>query len=231
MKAVCRIVMVKLILLGALSAPGAIGYINVDFHPGDNLFHIGVSNVDNHLSAMSFPGAPNGTSISLWNPASGVYDVTSTYSEGAWSLDLELTVGTGARLTTPAPFVQTFMGKPLKHDGSLFTGGDNPPPPIFNGPSGVYLLGDKYPAISSNTDVFLNIVGREPNIGEQFTRLDRASQAYVTSTYLGEGGWDVVPTIGYCEAGFFNLIVPEPSVFPLAVLGAFLLRHPLTRKS
>ena len=88
--------------------------------------------------------------------------------------------------------------------------GANPtPPPLFTGPDGTYLLGDKFPIADVGTDIFVNIFGRFPFIGEQVTTLSG------TSTYLGDGQWDSVPTLGKAQAAFFTIKSQPPPVLTI----------------
>jgi len=233
MKTIIRLFTISLLLLVAHPTRGnIIGYVNYQFYPGDNLFHNCLLNTDNHLSTL-FTSAPGGTTVSLWDTTANAYGPISTYDSVnlLWSVDLELTPGIGARLTSPSTstFINTFVGTVLNHDGSLCYDDDFPHhlPTPFTGPGGVYLLGDKLPLASSGTDIFLYILGRAPEFGEQVTRLDAATQKYTTSTYLdnglGSGYWDIVPSIAVGEAAFFTL-VPEPSATALSLVGLALLR-------
>ena len=56
------------------------------------------------------------------------------------------------------------------------------------------MLGDACPTLDIGTNIFLNILGRMPFIGE------KVSTVFTTSTYLGNGQWDVVPTLNVSEA-------------------------------
>lgn len=139
------------------------------------------------------------------------------------------TPGTGARLHTVAPFTNMFTGMVINRDGSPWDGSNNyPPAPPFAGTNGSYLLGDKFAMPSSDTNVFLNVLGRLPNVGEQFTRLNATNQTYITSTYLGVGNWDIVPWITFGESGFFSLgtvFIPPASPFlSIALSGAAQVR-------
>jgi hypothetical protein len=199
-----------------------VGYYTYPFYAGDNLFHNGLVRDTNTLSVL-IPTAPENTTVSLWNAALTAYDATSTFADGSWSMDLTLNPGAGARLTTSALFTNTFVGGVLSPDGSPWTGDEWYPLPTFSDPDGLYLLGCKMPMALSGTDVFLYVVGRGPNVGEEFTRLNAATQSYITSIYLGNDLWTVTPTMGVGEAGFFNIgPVPEPSTASLALLGAVL---------
>lgn len=199
-----------------------VGYVNTIFLPGDTLFENPLDNgVGNLLSdlitSQIHNPVPNGTSISLWNSTTSSFGTTSTYNSGSWSINLTLEPGTGAKLDTPLGFTNTFVGTVLNHDGSVLQNDNPTPPPVFTGPNGIYLLGDACPTTDTGTDIFLNILGRLPNVGEQVTLLDNATQIYTTSTYLGNGNWDNVPTLNVGEAAFLNIkSVPEPSVLSLS---------------
>lgn len=214
---------------------GIIGYHNRVFFTGDNLFvvpfQIGLTN-NNHLSTI-FGGniIPDGSSISFWNPASASFATNSVFQSGVWSEDLTLTPGTAARLNAITTFTNVFAGVILNHDGTMLNINGLSPPPLFAGPSGVYLFGDAAPLLdNTGNDVFLNVIGRAPNVGEQVSLLDGLTQTYATSTYLGGGSWDVVPVLNLSEAAFFNIsAVPEPSIAALGAIGlaglAFLCRR------
>jgi hypothetical protein len=221
MKRISRALAISLTLLVAHPVAAIVGYVNFPFFSGDNLFQNPLeASGDNHLSALFGPGTPNNTAISLWDPVANAYSTTSVYFDGSWSIDFELHPGTGARLTTGALFTNTFVGTVLNHSGFTSGGDFSVPPPLFSGPNGIYLLGDKAPLASTGVNVFRYILGREPNPGEQFTRLDAASQTYITSTFLDGGAWDVVPSLRVGEAGFFNIgPIPEPSSTALSLLG------------
>lgn len=196
-----------------------VGYVNVPLQ-GTTLFSNPLLNDANDLAALFGNQTPEGTTISLWNSTSRTFDVTSQFLGGAWTVDLTLMPGMGARLITPSPFTNTFVGSVLNHNGSLFHLGDTfAPPPPFVAPDGVYLLGDKAPIASSGSDIFLNVLGRAPNFGEQFTGSDG-----VVCTYLGGGVWDHTPSLSVGGAGFFSIIaVPEPSVAAVGLVGLVVL--------
>ncbi len=232
MKTSLRSLAIAAILLaaGPLQTRATVGYFNYTFLPGDNLFQVGVvstpSDLNTLFSATFLNPLPDGTSVSLWNATTRTYDLTSTYSqdEGSWSDDFTLAPGTGARLSTPITFGATFAGTVLASNGAAsWDGENNPPPAPFTGPNGLYLLGDKCPAPSSGSTLFLNVIGRAPSDGEQIIRLDAASQTYITSTYQAlSATWSNPLTSSPGQAFFFNLgpvAVPEPSTAALALLG------------
>jgi len=208
-----------------------VGYVNMPFDAGVNLFGNPLDNTGQLPSGMNdlatlFPvsgqaSPPNGAQVALWNPATDAFGPSSTFNNGSWSLDLTLLPGTGAELITPTPFNNTFVGYADNHDGTLLTDPNSlPPPPVFSGPNGIYLRSDAAPLKDVGTDIFLNILGRLPNAGEQVTLLDAASQTYTTDTYLGNGAWDNVPTLQVGQAAFFNVgPVPEPSTLFAGLAG------------
>jgi len=215
------------IVLAVVShAVAQVGYVNTPFAPGDRLFVNPLQNSPNTLSNLFGGNVPNGTTVSLWNATTLSFDPASTYSAGVWSLNLTLNPGTGALLNTPSVFTNTFVGAVLNHDGSLLNLNPLTPPPLYAGPNGLFLLGDKAPVGASGTDIFVNIFGRLPTAGEQMITLSQVS------TYLGGGSWDITPTLNVGEAAFFNIgpidasgiAVPEPTSLGLALLGCALLR-------
>jgi hypothetical protein len=129
-------------------------------------------------------------------------------------------------LNTPSQFLNTFTGTVENFDGSLL-GDMFAQPPAFSGPNGVYFLSSKTPLVLSgdvfnpptSSSVFLGILGRAPNEGEQVTTLDALTQTYTTTTFIN-GAWNNGdPTLAIGEAAMINIgPVPEPS--PLALLAA-----------
>ena len=198
-----------------------VGYVNRTFGIGSSLFVNPLqASPGNTLSSLfSFSAVPNGTSISLWNSTTRTFDTTSTFEFGAWSVNFTLNPGTGARLTSPSIFTNTFVGEVQSHNGGPF---NEPltPPPLFVGPNGLYLLGDKAPFANSGANIFLNIIGRMPNVGEQVITLTS------TSTYLGGGNWDNIPSMAVSDAAFLNIgpvVVPEPATAVVTLIGFALL--------
>lgn len=202
-----------------------VGYDNFFFKAGANLFENPFENSPNTLTNLFNQAVPDGTTISLWNPTLAAFGAISTYLNGAWTVDLMLEPGTGAKLDAPSAFTNTFAGVVLNHDGSVLS---NPfgltPPPVFAGSDGTYLMGDRAPVADIGADIFLNIFGRLPNVGEQVATLSG------TSTYLGNGDWDNVPVLGVGEAAFFTTHttlniqpVPEPGVLSLFSLGSLFI--------
>lgn len=203
-----------------------VGYVNRAFGIGESLFANPLSaNPNNTLSTLFSPSStPYGTQISLWNPTSGLFDTTSTLefdgiSAINWSVNFTLNPGTGARLTAPSAFTNTFVGTVLNRAGGFFTDGDQSMvSPLFGGPNDIYLIGDKTPVAASGENIFLNLVGRVPNIGEQVITLTS------TSTYLGGGNWDNIPAMAVSDAVFLNIgPVPEPTTLTITMLGFALI--------
>lgn len=182
-------------------------YVPRVFLVGNNLFANPLLADDNTLNSL-FIHAPEGAIVSLWNPESLSFDTSSTNISGAWLPNLELLPGTGARLHTAFAFTNTFIGSVLDHDGSVLTGDAPPqPPPVYSGPVGVYLLGDRCPVGATGTDIFQNVIGRLPIIGEQVILLNATNQTYTTNTYVGLGNWDTVPAWKVSDAAFFRILL------------------------
>jgi hypothetical protein len=201
-----------------------IGFISYPFSPGENLFAnpLQQQNGDT-LSEIFTEPPPDGTTISLWNPATASFSTGSVFDLGSWSVDLTLQPGTGYELYAPAAFANIFVGNVLNCDGSSFGGVTIIPPP-FSDPHGTYLLADACPITDTGVNVFLDILGRLPNLGEKVTTLDASTQTYITSTYLGNDTWTTVPTLNpgdaaFFDTGFYATSVPEPSTTAFGFLG------------
>jgi hypothetical protein len=213
MKTILGRSLVIVALLAASHAGATVGYYLYRFYPGTNFFCAGLladygasSNRLDELFGSPLP--PDGTTISLWDPGADAFGQTSTCTNGVWTTNFVLPPGTGARLITGAIFTNTFVGKVLGHDGEPVLSGDLGLPPVYTGPDGVFLLGDKAPVTSMGAEIFTNILGRGPDVGEKITRFNPVSQTFVTSTYLGAGNWDIVPTLNVGEAAFFTIGTP-----------------------
>jgi hypothetical protein len=203
-----------------------VGYVNTIFQPGYNWFGNPLDDNTNDLNTV-IPTAPSGTTVSLWNTTASHYTPVSTFNGSAWSTDLLLNPGTGALLQTGTQFTNTFVGQVEDLNGSVWNGSTFHQPPALSGPNGLYLLSSKAPLDLSgdtfgptNISVFLGIIGRAPNNGEQIITLDPATQLYTTNTFSG-GVWSLGdPTLGVGQAAMFNIgPVPEPGVVSIAVVG------------
>jgi hypothetical protein len=195
---------------------GIIGYVPCVFMTGSNLFNNPLQSGANTLGELfnkftisggpTITNPPTGTIVSLWNPTNSSFGTSSIFTNGSWTINMTLPPGTGALLITPKPFTNTIMGVLLDHNGILVTNdtASFPPPSVFSGPNGTYLLGDKSPFIDTGTDIFLNIIGRVPFIGEKVTLLSG------TSTYLGNGVWDSIPTLAVGQADFLTIMSEPP---------------------
>lgn len=218
-----RFIICIALLIATSGQANVVAYVNHAFGIGNSLFANPLTaSPNNTLSNLFYyTTVPYGTSVSLWNPASLSFATTSTYDMdiyGGWSANFTLNPGTGARLTTPSVFTNTFVGEVQNHDGSVFTGSLTNPP-VYAGPNGIFLLGDKAPVAAFGDDIFYHILGRAPNVGEQVMTLT------TTSTYLGAGTWDLIPSLGVSDAVFLNVgPVPEPSAAAISLLGLALLR-------
>ena len=218
-------------------ARAAIGFANTTFQPGANLFGNPFNASVNNLNTL-FPTAPDGTIVSLWDAPSQQFSQSSVFTAGAWTINLTLAPGTGAALTTPSSFVNTFVGEVLNASGGPLTGTgtgiDIRPPSAFGGPDGLYLFSSMLPATypftsdpsstppNTTFNSFDLIIGRAPTAGESVTRLDRTTQTYFITTFDGVDWDNGAPGLGVGEAAFFNIgpvTVPEPSAFALCALG------------
>ena len=222
MKRLAHTLIAAALALIATPAPAAVGYVNTVFSPGNSLFGNPLQNAPNHLSNL-FTLPPEGTAVGLWNPATLSFGSVSVFQGGTWSVDFTLAPGTGAMLTTPAPFTNTFVGEVLAPDGSAWSG-TSVPPPAYSGPDGVYLWSSKFPAVlgsaSAIGSVWEYIVGRAPHQGEQFGWLDLGQNLQIT-TFLGGAWTNGDPALGVGQAGFFNIgpvPIPEPAAASLLAL-------------
>jgi hypothetical protein len=204
-----------------------VGYANIVFQQGNNWIGNPLDNAPDTLSTV-LSNAPVGTTVSLWNSTVDQFTPSSTFNGSSWSVDVTLAPGTGALLTTPILFTNTFVGNVLDFNGSLYDGNSLHEPPPFSGPNGMYLFSSKTPiALSGHAfnpqgpySVFESIIGRAPRNGEQVTTLDPVTQTYHTTTFMN-GSWDNGdPTLALGAAAMFNIgPVPEPSVLGLLALG------------
>lgn len=209
------VVLVALLIVGDQNSFSQIyssniwGYTSCIFLTGSNLYNspfvVGNSNGLNEIFPPYKPPQPEGTTISLWNPTSTSFDTTSVFTNGAWTTNLTLPPGTGALVVAPSTFTNDEAGWAPGHDGlPFFVGNGLNPPPLFTGANGMYLFGDKCPVADVGTNIFINVLGRFPFVGEQIIKLSG------TNTYLGNGQWDSVPTLAEGEAAFFNIKSEPP---------------------
>jgi len=228
-------VIVAIALAQLQASANVVGYVNKIFAPGDTLFTPPLWTTNNYsgpqyLSEILGLGlaVPDGTTVSLWDPGTLSYLPASTFSSGSWSIDYELNVGIGAKLTTSTLFTNTFVGE---LDGRLDI--DNPGPVPHTGlGNGIFLLGNIIPLAGPAESEFEQIIGRAPIDGEQIIKLD---QTYTYDSVLGwrdQANHPAVPTLNVAEAAFYNLgPVPEPSVFALAGMGLAFVLAQVRRRS
>jgi hypothetical protein len=208
------------------------GYMPVSFSVGDNLFcntldftaGTGSDNTLDNITVGNDWGnvIPEGTTVELWDPASGQYSAPSTFSNstGHWSVNYTLLCGQGAKLHAPSAFDNEFVGYFQKAlwdgTGKVTQGGvdlSDPnavtfvAPPPMNVP-GVYLLSCVVPWGAPADTTFQMVVGRDPLVGETVRRLDPATQTYSTTTFEGSSWNHGVPGInsGGGESAFFTLM-------------------------
>ena len=91
------------------------------------------------------------------------------------------------------------------------------PPPPFSGPNGFYLLSSDDPTqlgpSSQVGSVFTYVLGRNPQIGEQYTWLDAAIQTYYTTTYTATGWNNGEPVTNLGQSAFFDIGPTIPGDF------------------
>lgn len=90
-----------------------VGYVNV-VSPVPNQYALFANPLDNGTNNLTslFPTAPNGTSVELWQPGTGSFQLASK-SFGNWSTNLNIPVGTGFFLKYPVAsgiVTNTFVG-------------------------------------------------------------------------------------------------------------------------
>ncbi len=215
-------VLVAFVAIGAFGAKpaagGAVGYLNDTLYPGNNLIcNPLVEAGGDSLSAIIMGTIPTGTTVSLWDPSQGHYTQTSAYGPSGWSVDLSIPPGEAFYLNAPSQFVCTFVGYIMNPDGSLYTGSPLRPPPPFSGPNGFYLLSSDDPTqlgpSSQVGSVFTYVLGRNPQIGEQYTWLDAAIQTYYTTTYTATGWNNGEPVMNSGQSAFFDIGPTIPGDF------------------
>lgn len=207
------LVILPLLLVLSVSAQDSfVGYANRNFDAGSNFFSNPLLAQDNTLSGL-ISSPPEGTTISLWDAATSAFDTNSTFTNGSWTTDLTLLPGTGALVFAPSAFLITLSGQLLDHDGNISTNDQLYLPPVFSGAAGLYLLGDKTSINDTGTNIFLNIVGRMPFAGEQVVQIS------ATSTYLGNGMWDSIPTLGVGYAAFLKIQPLPPNPLTISYTG------------
>jgi hypothetical protein len=213
-----------------------VGYVNLTFQTGANWFANPLLNTAQGGDSLDtvIPTAPDGTTVSLWNPSANQFTITSTFDDGAWSDNLVLDPGTGALLNAPSQFINIFVGTVENFDGTIAGNTSFGTAPLFSGPNGIYFLASKAPVALSGNDVLQDIIGRGPLNGEQVTTLNALTQTYTTTTFLN-GVWNNGdPTLAVGQAGMFNIgPAPEPSSVALMLAGLagaiVFRRHQLAR--
>jgi hypothetical protein len=186
-----------------------VGYMNLPFYAGDNLFANQLSQSNNSLNAILQTGVPEGATFAEWDSTSLQYLPASSYdTNSGWSINYALTYGQGALLNAPSAFTNTFAGEVWP--GMNLFGPYNPP--LVSG-SGTLLLSCYVPIAPAT---FYDVVGRDPQNGESVTILDALSQISTTTTFEN-GAWNNGdPLLNVGESAFFNLEpIPEPEILSL----------------
>ncbi len=194
-----------------------VGYYNLPLYPGDNLIANQLGTTNDTLNYVLTSGVANGSTLTKWDGHQ--FLTPSVYDAGtrSWSLNYSLTYGEGALLHSPAGATNTFVGEVFP-GFNVETGVLNWHP---NYAAGLYLISSPVPMALPMDQMFVAVTGRSPLAGEWVRILDPATQTSTTTVFDPlTGTWDNGdPVLGVGEAAWFNL-VPEPSTFALAGLGA-----------
>jgi hypothetical protein len=200
-----------------------VGYINRQIVPGVNLVANQLNTADNSLNHLFNSGSglvPNGATFTKWDSVNNVYLPVSVYNLAldSWSINYSLNLGEGGSLNSPSSWVNTFVGEvvPYKNIGSDLGGTEIWAPGYADG---FHLVACPMPIAGSISNMFANVVGRSPELGESVTILNESSQTYITATFDGSA-WDNNPTLPVAQSAWFNLgpvNVPEPSTLALGL--------------
>ena len=198
-----------------------IGFYNLPVKPGDNLIAYQLDNSpDNDINHVLLGGVLTGSTFTEWDPVGNQLLPVSTFNGTTWSINYPFAPdGIGGVLNSPDDVTLLFAGSVV----NLVTEGPNTGQYDFTPPerdSGTFLLAA---AATVNGATFQQIIGRNPNDGDAVRTLDSATQQYSTTTF-NNGAWNNgTPSLGVGQAAYFDLAVPEPSVYALTGLGALLV--------
>ena len=199
-----------------------VGYINLTIYAGDNLIANQLSeSPDNTLNTIfaNTAGVLSGSTFSEWNPAANQLLPLSVFDGTSWSINYCLSPnGVGGVLDSPANTAVTLVGDIVNFDITPGGGGGYTFVPPARGP-GTCLLSVAAPLVGAT---FEQVIGSDPIAGDSVETLDAGTQTYTTTTFNGTAWDDGAPSLAIDEAAYFTL-VPEPSTFALAGLGAGIL--------
>jgi len=207
----------------ALGQFNVVGYINRPMVPGVSLVANQLNTPDNTLNHLFYSGSgsvPNGATFTKWDSANNVYLPLSVYNLAidSWSINYSLNLGEGGALNSPSSWINTFVGEVVAYSNIVSDlGGSMPWAPNYA--NGLHLVACPMPLGGSISNMFANVVGRSPGIGEWVKILNESSQTYITATFNGSS-WDNNPNLPVAQAAWFNLgpvNVPEPSALALGL--------------
>jgi len=167
-----------------VSKPSGKAYIAVA-----NQFNLGIADTEGTFGStlgIMFPSVPSGTVASFFNPSTGTYSITSTFSGGSWSLPYQqLAIGKGFFLNSSSPLNLVFYGYV-------------PQGKITNAvPTG----SDFVSASISDSGKLHSDLGLPLTDGMSIYRWNVTNQGWNVSNY-SFGTWDFEPSINLSE-GFF----------------------------
>jgi hypothetical protein len=233
----CAMVLSLVVLPGSLEAQvyssNIVGYINLVLANGDNLIANQLSQGGNTLGELFPQGAPEGTTFTEWNPSQLAYLPQSIYdTNSGWSIDYTLSYGQGGLLDARSAFTNTFVG-------SVWPGYDGVhpfvPPQVTD--NGVLLLSCFIPI---NDATFYDVIGRNPEVGDNVTWLNAATRQYQTTVFENSGWNNGDPSLSVGQAAFFGLgggdsshliqAAPEPAMPALLAIGMVYLVSARSRR-
>ena len=190
-----------------------VGYANIYFYAGNNLFSSPFGEEDNSLNTLFQVGAPQGTTFTEWDSLTQNYLPLSIYdANSGWSINYILGYGQGGLLNTPINFTNTFAG-------TVWPGWNLQRPantPLVTN-TGSLLLSSYIPWSDAT---FFDVVGRNPQNGESVKMLDALSQTYTITIFQDDLWNNGAPSLGVGQAAFFNLSGPVPEPEFLSLFGA-----------
>jgi hypothetical protein len=204
-----------------IASSNAVGYINLTIYAGDNLIANQLDDtVGNTLDDIFATGPGDlltGSTFTEWDPTSDQLLPASVFNGTSWSINYGLSPnGVGGVLNSPANTTVTFVGDVVNFN--IQPGGGYTFVPPLLGP-GTYLLAMAAPL----TGTFEQVIGSDPIAGDSVETLDASTQTYSTTTFNGTTWNNGTPSLAVDEAAYFDLVVPEPSMFALTGLGAGIL--------
>jgi len=240
MKTILSRLAILVCLAVATSASAVVGYYNLPIYPGANLIaNKLISGNDTLDGVLSSTLVPDGSIFTMWDPVANQFMPLSTYSSlsHTWSINYSFSYSQGGLFYSPSPWTNTFVGQVAPYlPPDIGTSTWQP-----NYPNSLRLISAADPLSGPIDTMFTNVTGRLPLDGEKVEILNPATQTSTITTFQTGSGWDNGdPSLGVGESAWFNLgpvdvpfptfVVPEPSTFALAGLGATALLVSVRRK-